>query len=94
MLYAPVYKVRPHCKAAPTLYLGVPVGATVEVLFLGLYVWWTRGGGPPQRTRVARSVAGRSGALLRAQWTRYLSAFVVPLPPPSRDGAGAPVSRE
>ena len=50
------------------LSLGVPLAATVEVFFLGLYVWWARGGGPPQRTHAARSVAFRSGALSPAQW--------------------------
>lgn len=48
--------------------LGVPLAATVEVVFLGLYVWWASGGGPPQRTHAARSVAFRSGALSPAQW--------------------------
>lgn len=50
------------------LNLGVPLAATVEVFFLGLYVWWARGGGPPQRTHAARSVAFRSGVLSPAQW--------------------------
>jgi len=48
--------------------LGVPLAATVEVGFLGLYVWWASGGGPPQRTHAARSVVFRSGALSPAQW--------------------------
>jgi membrane protease YdiL (CAAX protease family) len=50
------------------LSLGVPLAAIVEVLFLGLYVWWASGGGPPKRTRTARGVAFRSGALSPAQW--------------------------
>jgi membrane protease YdiL (CAAX protease family) len=50
------------------LILPVPLAATVEVVFLGLYVWWASGGGPPQRTRAARGVAFRSGALSRARW--------------------------
>jgi membrane protease YdiL (CAAX protease family) len=50
------------------LSLGVPLAATVELLFLGLYVWWVSGGGPPQRTHAARSVAFRSGALSTMQW--------------------------
>lgn len=50
------------------LGLGVPLAATVEVGFLGLYVWWARGGGPPQRTRAARGVAFRSGRLSPGQW--------------------------
>jgi membrane protease YdiL (CAAX protease family) len=50
------------------LSLGVPVAATVELVFLGLYFWWASGGGPPQGTREARGVAFRSGALSPAQW--------------------------
>lgn len=48
--------------------LGVPLAATLEVLFLGLYVWWARGGGPPRRTHAARRLAFRSGALSPVQW--------------------------
>ena len=47
---------------------GVPLGATFEVAFLGVYVWWARGGGSPRRTRAARRAAFRSGALAPAQW--------------------------
>ena len=50
------------------LSLGMPLAAGVELLFLGLYVWWVSGGGPPQRTHAARSVAFRSGALSTMQW--------------------------
>jgi membrane protease YdiL (CAAX protease family) len=50
------------------LSLGVPLASIVEVFFLGVYVWWARGGGPPPRTRTARSVAFRSGALSPMQW--------------------------
>ena len=50
------------------LSLGVPVAATVEVIFLGLYVWWASGGGPPQRTCAARGLAFRSGPLSPWQW--------------------------
>ena len=49
------------------LSLGVPLAATIEVVFLGLYVWWASGGGPPERTRAARGVAFRRGALSPAQ---------------------------
>lgn len=49
------------------LSLGVPLAATIEVVFLGLYVWWARGGGPPKRTHAARGRAFRSGALSPAQ---------------------------
>ncbi len=47
---------------------GVPLAATLEVAFLGTYVWWTRGGGPPRSTHAARRFAFRSGVLSPAQW--------------------------
>src|SRR3984893_844249 len=50
------------------LNLGVPLAATIELIFLGLYVWWASGGGPPQRIRAARSIAFRRRALSPAQW--------------------------
>jgi membrane protease YdiL (CAAX protease family) len=50
------------------LSVGVPLAATIEVVFLGLYVWWASGGGPPERTRAARGVAFRRGALSPVQW--------------------------
>jgi membrane protease YdiL (CAAX protease family) len=50
------------------LNLGVPLAATIELVFLGLYVWWASGGGPPQRIRAARSIAFRRRALSPAQW--------------------------
>jgi hypothetical protein len=49
------------------LSVGVPVAASVEVVFLGLYIWWASGGGPPHRTRAARGRAFRSARLSAAQ---------------------------
>ncbi len=49
------------------LSLGVPVAATLELVFLALYVWWASGGGPPLRTRAARGRAFRSVTLSPAQ---------------------------
>ena len=49
------------------LSLGVPLAATVEVIFLGVYIWWASGGGPPQGTRSARGRAFRSVRLSPAQ---------------------------
>jgi membrane protease YdiL (CAAX protease family) len=46
---------------------GVLPAATIEVVFLGLYVWWTRGGGQPKRTHAARAFACRSEPLSLAQ---------------------------
>jgi membrane protease YdiL (CAAX protease family) len=50
------------------LSLGVPLAAIIELVFLGLYVWWASGGGPPERTRAVRGIAFRSRALSPAQW--------------------------
>jgi membrane protease YdiL (CAAX protease family) len=47
--------------------LRVPIAASLEVVFLGLYIWWASGGGPPHRTRAARGRAFRSGRLSPAQ---------------------------
>jgi membrane protease YdiL (CAAX protease family) len=49
------------------LNLGVPIAATVEVMFLAFYVWWAGGGGPPLGTQGARRIAFRVGALSPAQ---------------------------
>lgn len=48
--------------------LGVPVAAIVELVFLGFYLWWASGGGPPLRARAARGRAFRSVTLSPAQW--------------------------
>ena len=50
------------------LSLGVPAAATIEVVFLVLYLWWASGSGPPARTRGTRAFAFRSGPLSPAQW--------------------------
>jgi membrane protease YdiL (CAAX protease family) len=56
------------------LNLGVPVAAIVELVFLALYVWWARGGGPPQRWQTARATAFRRKTLSPAQWAWGLVA--------------------
>jgi len=48
--------------------MGVPLAAILELIFLGLYLWWTSGGGPPARTRAVRAVAFRAGQLSPGQW--------------------------
>lgn len=48
--------------------LTVPLASLVEVIFLGVYVWWTNGGGPQRRTRDWRRNSSRSGALTRERW--------------------------
>jgi len=50
------------------LSIGVPAAATIEIVFLGLYLWWAGGGGPPARTHGTRAVAFRSGPLSSMQW--------------------------
>jgi membrane protease YdiL (CAAX protease family) len=48
--------------------LGVPLAAVVEAIFLGVYLWWAAGGGPPRATRAARATAFRRGSLSPIQW--------------------------
>jgi membrane protease YdiL (CAAX protease family) len=48
--------------------LGVPAATIVEAIFLGLYVWWAAGSGPPHTTQAARARAFRRGALSPKQW--------------------------
>jgi membrane protease YdiL (CAAX protease family) len=50
------------------LKLGVPLATIAEALFLGTYVWWARGGGPPRTTQAARATAFRRGRLSPKQW--------------------------
>jgi hypothetical protein len=50
------------------LSLGVPLAAFVEAIFLGLFLWWIGGGGPPRTTGAARATAFRRGRLSPTQW--------------------------
>jgi len=50
------------------LNLGMPLAAFAEVIFLGLFLWWTSGGGYPRSTEAARTTAFRSGKLSSRQW--------------------------
>jgi membrane protease YdiL (CAAX protease family) len=50
------------------LKLGAPLAAVAEGMFLGSYLWWAAGGGPPRTTQPARAAAFRSRALSIAQW--------------------------
>jgi membrane protease YdiL (CAAX protease family) len=54
--------------------LGVPLAAFAEAIFLGLFLWWASGGGPPRSTEVARTTAFRSGKLSSRQWAWGLVA--------------------
>lgn len=58
------------------LKLGTPVAAALEVLFLAGYIWWARGGGPPQSWRAARADSFRVGKLNGRQWLWGLMAAV------------------
>ncbi|MGN6148822.1 MAG: lysostaphin resistance A-like protein [Rhizomicrobium sp.] len=52
------------------LILKLPVleAVAAELVFLVLYVWWARGGGPPARFKAARRDYFRTGSLSGAQW--------------------------
>ncbi len=50
------------------LKFGMPLAALGETIFLGLFLWWTGGGGPPHSTEAARAKAFRRGKLSVAQW--------------------------
>jgi membrane protease YdiL (CAAX protease family) len=50
------------------LNLGVPLAAFAEAISLGLFLWWTSGGGPPRTAQAARATAFRRGRLLSGQW--------------------------
>src|SRR5512135_2267549 len=50
------------------LSLSLPLAALVEIIFLGLYLWWTSGGGPPRSTRESRRNASRCGPLSKERW--------------------------
>jgi len=50
------------------LNLGTPLAAIAEVTFLGLYIWWAAGGGPPRDAQTSRATAFRRGTLSAAQW--------------------------
>jgi membrane protease YdiL (CAAX protease family) len=58
------------------LKLGMPRAAGLEVLFLGAYVWWARGGGPPQRWHAVRADSFRVSKLTGAQWLWGMIAAV------------------
>ena len=56
--------------------LPVPAAAAAELLFLGAYVWWARGGGPPHRLRAVRADHFRVRPLSGAQWLWGLVAAI------------------
>lgn len=48
--------------------LSTPLAAVAEFLFLGAYVWWAAGGGPPRAWVAARANAFRNTGLTPTQW--------------------------
>jgi membrane protease YdiL (CAAX protease family) len=50
------------------LNLGALVASIAEAMFLGLYIWWAAGGGPPRASQTSRATAFRRGTLSAAQW--------------------------
>lgn len=54
--------------------LGVPLAVFAEAVFLSLYLWWVSGGGPHERSRIARANAFRRGSLSSRQWVWGLIA--------------------
>jgi membrane protease YdiL (CAAX protease family) len=50
------------------LNLGAPVASIAEAMFLGLYIWWAAGGGPPRASQTSRATAFRRGTLSAGQW--------------------------
>ena len=50
------------------LRLPVPAAVVAELLFLAVYVWWARGGGPPRQLQAARADAFRVRRLTARQW--------------------------
>ena len=58
------------------LKLGMPRAAGLEALFLGGYIWWVRGGGPPIAWHTARADSFRMGKLTAEQWLWGLIAAV------------------
>ena len=50
------------------LKLPVSLAVAAELIFLAVYVWWARGGGPPRQLRAIRAEYFRVRSLSGAQW--------------------------
>lgn len=48
--------------------LNVAFAVMIEAVFLGLFLWWAAGGGPPRRFQSVRAMAFRRGGLSPKQW--------------------------
>jgi membrane protease YdiL (CAAX protease family) len=56
--------------------LGMPAAAGAEAVFLAVYVWWVRGGGPPKSWKAARAENFRSRTLTVHDWSWGLIAAI------------------
>ena len=56
--------------------LGAPLASVCEAVFLGLFIWWASGGGPPRSFRTSRRAAFRGVPRSAALWTWSLIAAV------------------
>jgi membrane protease YdiL (CAAX protease family) len=56
------------------LNLGMPVAAVAEIVFLGAYVWWASGSGPPRSLKAVRADLFRVRPLSASQWSWGLIA--------------------
>jgi membrane protease YdiL (CAAX protease family) len=58
------------------LNLNTALAAALEVVFLGLVIWWSHGGGPPKAAQVFREKVFRRTRLTSAQWIWGIIAAV------------------
>jgi membrane protease YdiL (CAAX protease family) len=59
--------------------LGMPAAAGAEALFLLVYIWWLRGGGPPRAWKAARAENFRGRRLTARDWTwGLIAALAIP----------------
>lgn len=57
-------------------HVRTPLAAAAQLIFLGIYIWWASGGGPPRAWVVDRTTAFRKTDLQPAQWAwGLLAAF-------------------
>lgn len=56
------------------LKLNTALAAALEVVFLGLVIWWSHGGGPPKAAQAFRKRVFRQTRLTAAQWLWGITA--------------------
>src|SRR5580704_15381852 len=57
------------------LNLDVRLAATLEIVFLAVYIWWASGGGPPRSWQPARASAFRRGEPVQWFWGAIAALF-------------------